>query len=96
MPLRRDQETGEGLPMNRRQEKKLYKQKYGNRPPNKYEKALHDLLDWMLVYYYTYGNIPEIEFLTRLQKCNLSGQIIALQKWDEIKKYSQYVTNPPA
>lgn len=70
--------------MNKRQVKKKYKLKYGINPPNKYEKALHSLINWMLVAYYENGMLPEADFLRMLGRCDVDGKVVAMQLWEEM------------
>lgn len=70
--------------MNKRQTKKQYKLKYGINPPNKYQKALHSLINALLLAYYKRGILSEAEFLKMLSRCDQDGQRIALELWAQI------------
>lgn len=70
--------------MNKRQTKKQYKLKHGINPPNQQQKALHSLINILLLAYYKRGILSEVEFVKRLQRCDLDGQRIALELWAQI------------
>lgn len=70
--------------MNKRQIKKQYKLKHGINPPNQQQKALHSLINILLLAYYKRGIISEVEFLRMLHRCDQDGQRIALELWGQI------------
>ena len=70
--------------MNKRQEKKKYKQKNGYNPPTAKALALHNLMGNMMVAAYRNGYMTEEDFAEGLSRCSSSGKRVAREFWNQI------------